>query len=103
DPNGVHVALSTGASFDASTVWTTDFTTGKGWASQDASPRMMADFNGDGKADIIGFGMTGVNVGISDGNTFTAKMVSSEFVGSAWASQNNTPRFAGDVDGDGKA
>jgi hypothetical protein len=32
-----------------------------GWSSDDTYPRKLADITGDGKADIIGFGSTGVS------------------------------------------
>ncbi len=31
-----------------------------GWTSQDLYPRLLGDINGDGKADVVGFGSTGV-------------------------------------------
>ena len=31
-----------------------------GWSSNDEYPRVLADVNGDGAADIIGFGQDGV-------------------------------------------
>ena len=33
-----------------------------GWSSQDRFPRMMADVNGNGRADVVGFGNAGVLV-----------------------------------------
>ena len=30
-----------------------------GWASQDIYPRLLGDVNGDGRADIVGFGVAG--------------------------------------------
>lgn len=102
DPNGVHVALSTGSSFAPSTLWSNGFVSSVGWTSQAITPRLLADFNGDGKVDLVGFGNANVVVGISTGTAFDTVNVSTEFVGSAW-NQDTAPRFAGDVDGDGKA
>jgi hypothetical protein len=31
-----------------------------GWSRQDAYPRVLGDFNGDGRADVVGFGNAGV-------------------------------------------
>lgn len=103
DPNGVHVALSTGSAFSPSTVWSTDFVTSLGWTQQDSTPRFVGDFNGDGKADLLGFGVSSVIVGVSTGTAFQSITVSTEFTGAAWTSQNETPRFVADVNGDGKA
>ena len=40
---------------------------GGGWASQDVFPRALADVNGDGKADIVGFGTAGMYVSLATG------------------------------------
>ena len=78
-----------------------------GWSSQDAYPRLLADVNGDGRADIIGFASVGVTtaLGKADGGFETPRLVLSQFTTSAggWSSQNTTPRTVGDVNGDGRA
>jgi hypothetical protein len=33
-----------------------------GWSSQNRNPRLLADINNDGNADIVGFGADGVTV-----------------------------------------
>ena len=67
--NDVLVGLSTGSSFSNS-VWTTGFTyLGSGY-EESTYPRMIGDFNGDGKDDIIGFGYDAIAVGLSTGSTF---------------------------------
>ncbi|HJW78487.1 MAG TPA: hypothetical protein VJ526_07995, partial [Beijerinckiaceae bacterium] len=33
-----------------------------GWTSHDLFPRELADVSGDGRADIIGFGIAGVSI-----------------------------------------
>ena len=38
-----------------------------GWSSQNQYPRMLGDVNGDGRAEIIGFGNSGVRVSLSEG------------------------------------
>ena len=38
------------------------FTPANGWTSNDLYPRQLADVNGDGMADIVGFGSGGVSV-----------------------------------------
>jgi hypothetical protein len=37
-----------------------------GWTSADRFPRQLADVNGDGRADIVGFGDAGVWVALVD-------------------------------------
>ena len=81
------------------------------WASAgewrtDKTPRMMADINGDGMADIVGFASSGVVVALSDGDgTFTIVPTGLNAFG-YWASAGewsveNTPRMLLDVNGDG--
>src|SRR4029078_1566213 len=38
-----------------------------GWSSDDVFPRAIADVNGDGMADIVGFGIWGVNDALATG------------------------------------
>ena len=80
-----------------------------GWPSQDQSPRALADVNGDGRADIVGFGFSGTytSLGHADG-TFAVPIVASSTFGSGaaaggWVSQDQAPRVLGDVNGDGRA
>ena len=61
--DGVHVSLATGdGHFAPSTVELAFFGTNAGWSSNDTYPRELADVNGDGMADIVGFGNVGVYV-----------------------------------------
>ena len=80
-----------------------------GWVSQEQAPRVLGDVNGDGRADIVGFGFsaTYTALGRADG-TFAAAIVASNAFGSGamaggWVSQEQTPRILGDVNGDGRA
>jgi FG-GAP-like repeat len=79
------------------------------WTSQDATPRAVADIDGDGNADIVGFGSSGVVTALGNGDgTFDPAADDLAFFGSSaaggsWTSQNATPRFLADLDGDGTA
>ena len=82
--------------------------TGGGWTSQDKYPRYLADVNGDGKVDIVGFGHDSVFTTLSNGDgTFsgftTVATNSFSVTGGGWTSQNTYPRYLADVNGDGKA
>jgi hypothetical protein len=110
--NGVYVALGQAdGTFAPSFVATTQFgasTGAGGWASDDHYPRLLADLNGDGRADIIGFGENEVYVALANANgTFGAATVATvEFGASAgaggWSSNEVFPRELADVNGDGK-
>ena len=80
-----------------------------GWVSEDLSPRALGDVNGDGNADIVGFGSAGTYtaLGQADG-TFAAPIpglngFGADVAGGGWASQDLYPRTLGDVNGDGRA
>ncbi len=49
-------------------IWSHDFA----WDSNRAQPRMLADVNGDGRADVVGFAAHGVYVSLSSGAGFDA-------------------------------
>lgn len=111
--DGVVVALATGggAFADARLVsrsFGVDSSAG-GWIDSNRFPRVMADVNGDGLADIIGFGDDGVLVSLATGGgSFgSAFRAISEFgsstVGGGWTSNGVYPRMAADVNGDGRA
>ena len=63
---GIYVSLATGdGHFAAPTYELAAFgAAAGGWSSHDIYPRELADVNGDGKADIVGFGLAGVYVSL---------------------------------------
>ncbi len=108
---GVVVALATGAGhFGGTTFELATFgadASGGGWWNTDAYPRRLADINGDGRADIVGFGSAGVYVSLATGNghfggmTFELAAFGSEAGG--WNSNRTYLRELADVNGDGMA
>jgi hypothetical protein len=104
--NGVVVALATGGgSFGTAMLKVPTFAHGAGgWTSNDAYPRELADVNGDGMADIVGFGETGVWVALaSGGGSFeTPSLQLANFARGVggWTSENTYPRHLADVNGD---
>lgn len=103
----VFVALSNGSGFDPQQVWLEgSFCHVKGWSSQDTYPRQLADANGDGRADIVGFGNRAVYVALANsmGDGFEPQQVWLQHRFShagGWSSQRRYPRLLADVDGDG--
>jgi hypothetical protein len=104
---GVYVSRSTGTSFTAPVLWVR---TAYGYGSlagnwrMDRHPRMLADVNGDGRADIVGFSDAGVVVSRSTGTSFTTpQRWVSDFGFTAGWRMDMHPRLLADVDGDGRA
>jgi len=62
--DGVYVALSSGTDFYPISKWTSSFDKSHGWTVQDFV-RTVGDVNGDGKDDLVGFGLDGVYVATS--------------------------------------
>ncbi|GAB6263868.1 FG-GAP-like repeat-containing protein [Photobacterium sp. R1] len=102
--NGVYVSFSTGNSFSTPKHMLRAF--GKdtgGWSTNDHI-RTMADINGDGRADIVGFSNSGVEVSLSQGNSFSApkRLLNTFGKNDGWKNYDH-PRFLADANGDGKA
>ncbi|MEM8794323.1 MAG: M10 family metallopeptidase C-terminal domain-containing protein [Pseudomonadota bacterium] len=79
------------------------FDTNSGWGNE-AHERRVADVNGDGRADIVGFGSAGtvVALGQADGTFGSSFMATSDLSSStaSWGLEH-TEREVGDVNGDG--
>ncbi|WP_458098530.1 SdrD B-like domain-containing protein [Roseomonas sp. WA12] len=110
---GVFVSLATSnGSFEAPQLKLAAFggdPSAGGWSSEDAYPRQLADVNGDGRADIVGFASTGVFVSLSTSNgSFEAPQLKLAAFGGdpsagGWSSEDAYPRQLADVNGDGRA
>jgi hypothetical protein len=104
---GVYVSLGTTAgTFGTPTFALANFARGAGgWSSNDVYPRDVEDVNGDGRADIVGYGEAGVYVsfGTSSGGFEQPIFTIQNFARGAggWTSENLYPREVGDVNGDG--
>ena len=107
--NGVVVSLNDGLGhFAAPQLVLSEFgTEAGGWTSQDQYPRFLADVNGDGRADIIGFSSHGAVVSLATGaGGFAAPALKSEQFGTnagGWTSQDQYPRALADVNANAKA
>ena len=108
--DGVTVALSTGQALELATApqWDQNpypfFKTGPEWSVM-TTPRMMVDVNGDGRMDIVGFGIDGVHVALSTGSGFNqSKWINNPYPhfgkNMGWLPGDN-PRMLTDVNGDG--
>jgi hypothetical protein len=110
--DGVWAALANGAGgfgpmYHALGAFGTNPSAG-GWASQDRFPRMLADINGDGRDDIVGFGGDGVWAALANGaGGFGPMYLALGAFGTnpsagGWSSQEHFPRTFGDLNGDGR-
>lgn len=107
--NVTNQSALTGCNDVASAYYYNDFLTTQNrpmWVDEHKDPRYLVDVNGDGRADILGFGSNGIYVALSQGNTFGPMK--------KWIDPNDTSfsydacwrpgyniRTAGDVTGDG--
>ncbi len=102
--DGTYVSLSTGVNFSHPSKWSHEYgyTTG-GWRVE-LHPRFLADLNGDGRQDVVGFANDGVYVALSTGTTFSQPSRWIDTYGysaGGWRVEKH-PRVLADVNGDGK-
>jgi hypothetical protein len=105
---GVWCAVDDGTgAYTSDTLWSSTFSDANGWAAAPYySTIAFPDLNGDGKADLCGRGIQGIQCALSNGSSFGAiSLWNSSFSdANGWAAPQyyTTIKFA-DVNGDGKA
>lgn len=104
---GVYISLATGSAanpgFGPITFAIADFGYDQGWRT-DVHERLVADVDGDRRADIVAFGRDGVWLARSTGTAFEApRLVLAGFGNQQGWSKPQHVRTLGDVDGDGRA
>lgn len=104
-PSGIRVSLNTGGKFQAAVIWGSGyFNSAQGFSDENTQPRQIADVNGDGLPDVVGFGPNGVMVALNKGDGFAAPTNWIANFGTAaggWSDNNSAPRFLADANGDG--
>ena len=111
---GVWTALSSSYGdgiFDFPELASSEFN-GTGWSSFNEHPRLVGDFNGNGRDDIIGFDQSYIRTSFSNGDGTFSKTINYtppefEFLPNyihigEWSSFHAYPRFVGDVNNDGR-
>ena len=102
--DGVYVSLNKGdGTFDAPKRVIENFSKNQGWQS-DKHVRTVGDVTGDGRADVVGFGQSGVYVSTNNGDgTFVApKLVVNQFAYDQTWRVDKHLRFLADMTGNGR-
>lgn len=101
---GTLVSLGNGdGTFQAAKTAVANFGVAQGWNSDNTYHRELADVNGDGKDDIIGFGIAGTWVATADADGLfsPAQLVLNDFgANQGWSNNDSFPRLVADVNGD---
>lgn len=99
---GAIVGLSNGTNAFTTSYWLMDMGVNAGWTTAN-NPRMVADFDGDKKDDILGISNSGCIVGKSNGSSFsTSYWLMDLGYNNGWRTTTHL-RTTGDMNGDGKA
>ncbi len=101
---GVMVATSTGEGFSEPDFWIYNYGSDNqsgGWNNL-SHIRTLADMNGDGMADIVGFGDKGMMVSLSTGSSFSSISLYEDFDYPEYNIINNS-RLIGNTDDDNRA
>ncbi len=104
---GTYVSLAqSNNTFSAASLVVTNFGSNQGWNNTN-NVRTVADVNGDGKADLVGFGgsktFVGYSNGTNDANSWTFGDLTTQFSKSNGWTVDGTLRQMVDVNGDNKA
>jgi len=99
-PNGIVWSKNTGSAFAAPTLIYAGYNSNGGWNSA-SHVRTMADVDGNGTPDFVGFGSAQVFTYLSGGVASEVIVASNEFT-VGWDTTKHY-RYVKDVDGDGKA
>ena len=101
--SGVMVALNNGnGGFGETINKLSNFGVNQGWSDNNTHPRQLADINGDGLLDVVGFASSGVMVALNNGNTFDSPLLVKDNFGVNQGWTANHLRFLSDINGDGK-
>ncbi len=102
--NGIVLSRSDGfRRFKGYDTVSTEFTYADGFQGQNATPLAVGDVDGDRRADLVGFRQDGTYVSLWNGSRFADRRSwsSDGHCTQDFVSFEETPRFLGDVDGDG--